>query len=272
MKKGAKVVFHFGVFLIGLCIFPFLALADKNLAKVNGENITERDLKFYLVSFTEGQKDGIIKDPALRGQILQKVIDQELLFQEFQNQKMKLDQNSDYQDALKQFQRQWAINDFIEKKINPQINAENLKKFFEGHRSHFSTAQVRVQQILLPTLEEARKVLVLAQDAKNNFQDLAEKYSKDPQVKSTRGELGFMGRDRFDPEFMDVAFSTPEGQVASEPVETLYGFHVLKVIKKISGRFLELDEVEKTVRVALQRELLKNAVQKIKNNSKIQLF
>jgi PPIC-type PPIASE domain len=60
-----------------------------------------------------------------------------------------------------------------------------------------------------------------------DFTDLVKTYSDDLATKDRLGSLGKFARDRMVKPFSDAAFALAVGEV-SEPVETPYGYHVIK--------------------------------------------
>jgi peptidyl-prolyl cis-trans isomerase SurA len=64
-----------------------------------------------------------------------------------------------------------------------------------------------------------------------DFSELAKKYSEDPGSASQGGDLGFVKRGVFYPEFESVAFSLEVGQT-SGIVESPVGFHIIQLIEK----------------------------------------
>ena len=64
-----------------------------------------------------------------------------------------------------------------------------------------------------------------------DFSELAKKYSEDPGSASQGGDLGFVKRGVFYPEFESVAFSLEVGQT-SGVVESPVGFHIIQLIEK----------------------------------------
>ena len=117
---------------------------------------------------------------------------------------------------------------------------------------------------------EARRLKKLAEEKPGDFQDLAEKHSKDPAAKTTRGDLGFVSHDRLVKEFTDVAFATADGRITG-PIKTIYGYHIIKVIEKRMGKSLEFAEVELRVRDALRAELIRDYTDKLRAQSKIKV-
>jgi len=64
-----------------------------------------------------------------------------------------------------------------------------------------------------------------------DFAELAEQYTMDPTGTSTGGDLGWFGRGAMVKAFEDAAYALDIGAV-SEPVETQFGFHLIKLEDK----------------------------------------
>lgn len=74
--------------------------------------------------------------------------------------------------------------------------------------------------------KRADEVLAKAK-AGTDFTALVSEYSDDPAAKERAGSVGKFTRDKMVKPFSDAAFALPVGGV-SDPVETKYGFHVIK--------------------------------------------
>lgn len=77
------------------------------------------------------------------------------------------------------------------------------------------------------------KINDLLQQVKNgaDFADLCRKYSEDPGSASRGGEIGFMERGDFVPEFEEVAFLLEPGQI-SDIVKSRFGFHIIECLDR----------------------------------------
>ena len=82
--------------------------------------------------------------------------------------------------------------------------------------------KIRASHILVDTKEQAENLLL---DIKNGvaFEDLAKQYSKCPSGRDG-GDLRWFGKGMME----DAAFALKEGEV-SEPVETQFGWHLIKL-------------------------------------------
>ena len=74
---------------------------------------------------------------------------------------------------------------------------------------------------------ELREYTERIMNGETSFSTMALMYSEDPGSARRGGELGFMGRGQFQPEFSAVAFNLTDPGKVSKIVETEYGFHVM---------------------------------------------
>ncbi len=77
------------------------------------------------------------------------------------------------------------------------------------------------------------KIDALLQRARagEKFEDLCQQYSEDPGSRIRGGEIGFMQRGDFVPEFEEVAFLLNPGDL-SDIVKTRFGFHIIQCLDR----------------------------------------
>jgi parvulin-like peptidyl-prolyl isomerase len=83
----------------------------------------------------------------------------------------------------------------------------------------------------LALIEDLRQRILAGED----FADLAREYSDDPGSGMQGGDLGWVGRGAFVPEFEEAAFALPIGEL-SEPVRTDFGYHLIEVVERDDSR------------------------------------
>ena len=89
----------------------------------------------------------------------------------------------------------------------------------------------------------ANEVLLRLQ-AGEDFQALAQEYSDDKSNAGKGGDLGFFPRNLWSKPFEDAAFAmTEEGEI-SEPIETQYGYHIIRFNERVLGRQRSFEEVK----------------------------
>lgn len=243
------------------------AYAAKQLARVNGKPITDADLELAASGLNPSLKASLMRDPVAHKQFLDSVIDQEVLYQAAV--KEKLDQTPQFKQSMEQLRRQALLNAYIDKRLSSKLSDKEARAYYAHNKTLFNSDKVHAMHILLSTEEEARRVLDQAKKPNVDFQDLAEKFSKDPSAKNNRGDLGYISRLQMAKEFSDPVFAAPENAVIG-PIRTNFGYHVVKIKDKLPGKSMGYDEVEPQVRENLRQQLVKGLLDKERKSAKIQ--
>jgi parvulin-like peptidyl-prolyl isomerase len=134
-----------------------------------------------------------------------------------------------YQDELI---RRQAQLDLLTLSLNGQSGSadEASKAYYDAHKDEFASACV--SHILVATQEQADDVKARIARGED-FAAVAKAVSTDTQSAQQGGELGCnINQDTgFVPEFLLAVFNQPVGEVGP-PVQTQFGFHVIKVTKR----------------------------------------
>lgn len=118
--------------------------------------------------------------------------------------------------------RQFVSSFVARQKLAETLVATDTVTVEEVHSAH----------ILVETEEQARQVLDrLARGEK--FEDLARELSKDPGSAANGGDLGWVRRGQFVPEFDKAIFEDLQpGETTQAPVQTQFGYHIIKVLER----------------------------------------
>jgi len=127
-----------------------------------------------------------------------------------------------------------------------------------AYAARFAAAEARREynaaHILVQTLEEAQALRAqLAEGA--DFGELARQHSMDPGSGAAGGDLGWFGLGRMVPQFETAVVALEPGAV-SDPVETRFGWHIIKLN---NIRIAEAPPIE-AVRAELERQVQIDAV------------
>ncbi|MHB1131194.1 MAG: peptidylprolyl isomerase [Chloroflexota bacterium] len=126
-------------------------------------------------------------------------------------------------------------------KVEDEATALRLKVEDETNAQVAATGeQVHAQHILVDSEEKAKDVLATLNKGELDFAATAKQMSLDTSNKDEGGDLGWFPRGVMGPDFEKVAFEMEAGKV-SEPVQTQFGYHIIKVVEKASDRPLEAD-------------------------------
>lgn len=107
--------------------------------------------------------------------------------------------------------------------------------------------------------------LALAQDTRAklvagaDFATLARELSDDPSVRDNSGSLGYFQARKMDRAFSKAAFALKNIGDISEPVQTQFGYHLIRLDGKRPGRDRSFDEVSKQIMEQLKQRAINDA-------------
>ena len=139
---------------------------------------------------------------------------------------------------------------------NAEPSDEEIQNYYEKNKeAQFTTPAQRCVRHILFNKDQKEK----AEDVKQQLEDggdfakLAKEYSQDPGSAANGGDLGCLGKGETVPEFEQAAFGAEQGEIVG-PVETEFGYHILKVTDVKSEQTRSLQEVESQIRSQLATE------------------
>lgn len=133
------------------------------------------------------------------------------------------------------------------------ISEEEIKEYYEANQDSFAQPeQVKASHILVDNLEAANEVKAKL-DGGADFAQLASEYSTDVSNKDNGGDLGYFAEGQMVPEFDEVAFAMQAGEI-SGPVQTDYGFHIIKVTDKKAAQEPDYEASKEEIRQTLLEE------------------
>ena len=116
-------------------------------------------------------------------------------------------------------------------------------------------ADKRSKAEALAAAEAARAKLA----AGANFSTLAREVSEDPSVKTNGGRLSWISRGSTDPAFEQAAFALKNKGDLSEPVESSFGYHLIRLEGRKAARQPSFEEVQAKIVDDLRKEFINTA-------------
>ena len=123
--------------------------------------------------------------------------------------------------------------------------------------------------ILLET-EEAAKAVVDELGKGADFVKLAEERSQDPGSAQNGGDLGWFTADRMVPEFSTAVEAMEPGATSTAPVQSQFGWHVIKLNEKRNMTPPELAEVRDALIQQIRREKVGAEIERIAGEAKVE--
>jgi len=249
-----------------IACLPFAASADDVVvAKVNGVDIKQSDLDF--AASEVGAQLANFPPEDRRRMLLQFVMENELMAEAAVQ--AALDSGPSFEDRLKYHKRRALRDAYYDKSVRNAIPDEDAKKIYDTKIAGMKPEEeIHARHILVATEAEAKEVkerLMKGED----FATVAKEKSKDPSAEG--GDLGFFGRGQMLKPFEDAAFALKVGEI-SDPVQTQFGWHIIKVEEKRTRPLPTFDQVKDTIISQLTAQKAKDTLKQLHDAAKIEII
>ena len=248
---------------------PAAAPVDPNavLATVNGHNITEADL-----ALAESDLDpqfSRLPPEQRRAAALSAVIEIRLLSDKAVAD--GLDKQPDFQRRM-EFLKQRALHSaLVESEVAAKVTDEEIRARYDKEIAATPPAnEVHARHILVKTKEEA-DAIVKQLDGGADFQKLANEHTTDPSGKTSGGDLGYFAAGQMVPEFEKAAFALEVGAYTKEPVQSQFGWHIIKLEDKRAQQPPAFDQVKEQFRSLVLREKYFALAKSLRDAAKVEV-
>ena len=199
--------------------------------------------------------------------LLERVIDIKLFAQE--GKKMKLDEEPSVRAAIDFVIEKVLMQAFLSKYVQENIKEENLKASYNNFiADETSREEIKASHILMDTENEAIDVINMLNDG-DDFAELAKSKSTGPSGPSG-GDLGWFKRGQMVPPFEKAAFSLNKNEISQRPVQTQFGWHVIKIFDKRIPEAPSYESMKSKLIQDLERKIVSKKIQDLRNNSLIE--
>jgi peptidyl-prolyl cis-trans isomerase C len=182
-----------------------------------------------------------------------------------------LDKDPEFQRRVAFLQQRALHGELVEKEVVGKItDAEIRARYDKEIAAQPPVNEVHARHILVKTKEEA-DAIVKKLDAGEDFQKLANENTKDPSGKTNGGDLGFFGPGQMVPEFEKAAMALEVGKYTKEPVQTQFGWHIIKLEDKRQQQPPAFDQVKDQAKSAVIRDKYFEAVKEARKSAKVEI-
>jgi len=243
---------------------PAAAAPAERVATVNGKALPKSEFELYVANMS--RQSGRDVNEEQKGQLLDQYISMQLAAEEAE--KAGVDKDAKVRDQLALARLQVLVD-------------AGLQKYLEAHPVQESELRPEydAQVAALPREYHARHILVEDQAAAEaitkelkggaDFAKLAAKRSKDSSSKSG-GDLGWFTLDTMVKPFADAVKTMQPGQLTEQPVQSQYGWHVIKLEESRATSAPPFDEVKDRVKMIVQRKKLQTHLEELRKTAKVE--
>lgn len=235
---------------LALAAAPGLAQEDKVVATINGKPVTEADIALAVSDLDE--QFARLPEEQRRAAALSAIIEIRLMAEEAAAK--GIDKDAAFQRRMAFLQQRALHAAVIDNEIAGKITEEEVRARYDQQIAATPpTNEVKARHILVKTEEEA-EAIIKRLDAGESFEDIAKEVSTDPGSGANGGDLGWFGPGQMVPEFEQAAFALEVGAHSKEPVQSQFGWHIIKVEDKRQQLPPAYEQVKEQFRSLVLRE------------------
>ena len=258
--------FRFGgaALAIGLTLSFAIPASAKVLARVNGTEITDEDVKIATDDIGQSLPQQI-EGPARQAYILDYLIDAKLVAQKAEADKMG--EGPEFAKKVAYYRDKILMEDLLGKVAKDAASDAAIQKTYDDvAKQQKPEEEVRARHILVENEADAQAALKRLKSGED-FAKVANEMSKDPGSKG--GELGWFTKERMVPEFAEAAFKMQPGQI-SDPVKSQFGWHIIQVEERRQKQFPPLDQVRDQVTRYVVQKSQSELILKLREAAKVE--
>ncbi|WP_295897449.1 peptidylprolyl isomerase [uncultured Bartonella sp.] len=170
-----------------------------------------------------------------------------------------LDKTPDFEKRMAIMRENVLQQLYFKNSIVDKITDADIKARYDKEIAGLPKGQeVHARHILVKTKKEAEDLIKRLQKGEK-FEEIAKQKSTDGSA-ATGGDLGYFSRGQMVKPFEDAAFSLKVGEYTKTPVESPFGWHIIKVEDRREKQPPALDDVKDSIRNMIARERYSAAI------------
>jgi len=149
------------------------------------------------------------------------------------------------------------------------LDDARIKAEYDKAKEKAGTMEYRPSHILVKD-EKTAKSLIAKLGQKTKFEDLAKKYSQDSSA-GNGGDLGWTTPGNLVPEFAEAMVKLKKGAYTKPPVQTRFGWHVIKLEDSRAVQFPEYEKVRGRIASQLLQMDVRKYVAGLRESARIEV-
>jgi len=249
------------------------AAADPVVLIVGSEKITQSMFQ-EIISSLPAQQQAQLTSPEARRGLAEQVAELKVMAQEARARKLD-------QSAAVKAKAALQMDQILANAVYQQLTASDpddaaLRAYYAAHKQDWDEVKarhilIRMQGSRVPVRDGHKdltdeQALAKAKEVRSKivagakFEDQAKIESDDTGSGENGGDLGTFGAGQMVPEFDEVVFKAPIGQV-TEPIKTAYGYHLILIEERKSKPF---EEARADIEQKIRPEMGQKAIEGLK--------
>ncbi len=253
---------HSTFFLLFSLIAASVPVAQAQVAKVNDTAIPQARAD---VLVRDAAAQGRSDSPELRNLIKQRLIQSEIIAQEAV--KLGLQKNAEIGSRLELARQQVLANAYFNEmsRRNP-VTEDAMRQAHERLKDHPAANEYKARHILVASEKEAQDIIAQLKGGAD-FAKIAPEKSRDEGSKGQGGELQWSAPTAYVRPFAEAMFKLKKGGTTEAPVQTNFGWHVIRLDDM---RPMSFDALKPQLQQLVQQENVQKFVNELRAKAKIE--
>jgi peptidyl-prolyl cis-trans isomerase C len=261
--KASTLAVRLSSVAVALALLGPAVASAQNIAIVNGKGVPKSRVETLIKQVgSRGQQ----LPPDVEQRARDQVVMSEILTQEAERR--GLAGGADYKNEMDLARQSILVSALFRdfEKKNPVTDAE-VKAEYDKYRAQAGDKEYHVRHILVEKEDDA-KALIAQIKGGAKFEDIAKKNSKDPGSAQNGGDLDWASPGSYVPEFSQAMVKLTKGQMTDAPVQSQFGWHIIKLDDVRDATFPSLEEVKPQIQQRLTQQKLASFRDDLKNKAK----
>lgn len=182
-----------------------------------------------------------------------------------------VEQDEEVQQKIEQAKQQIIRAAYLEQQVAKKMTEKRLKAAYDEFiKEQPDVQEAKAAHILVEDENTAKEIIAKLKDG-GDFAALAKEYSIDNTAEGG-GNLGYFAKSDVVPEFAEAAFDLKEGKITQEPVQTQFGYHVIKLEEKRQRPKPTFEEAKQFLQNDVQRALLEEMMSDWREDTKVEKY
>lgn len=238
---------------------------DELVAIVNGTDI-KRDTLGAVMEMAKRSRPGAEIDEK---SLLNDLVSTELARQEAK--KSGLGEREDIKAKVENFADKLILNTWMQEKASAlDISDEDLKAAYDERIKNMPKNEYKARHILVKTEDEGKALIEELKTGKD-FAELAKEKSTGPSG-PTGGDLGWFKPQSMVKPFAEAVTALSPGKVSTAPVETQFGWHVIKLEEQREVKLPELENMKPQLKRQLEQKKMLEYMTDLRKDADIKIL
>ncbi|WBU64229.1 peptidylprolyl isomerase [Paracoccus aerodenitrificans] len=174
------------------------------------------------------------------------------------------------QAALVNLRRDYLTRSAMERIVDFEPTDEQIQAAYEeAFPAESPITEYNADHILVET-EEAAASVIEELEGGADFAQLAQERSVDTGSAQSGGDLGWFTVDSMVPEFGNAVAGMEPGSTSAEPVQSQFGFHIIKLNETREMEPPALDEIREQLAQQVRRKKLEQEIERITSEATVE--